>query len=258
MYQKLDNKSKIFFIILFVLFIVLLGFFIYKIANKKEKDKEKEKEVPKKSEKWNFIKNKNIQIMKDSNDYEYIECNILINTKSNKKYSYIGVYDFIASDEEEGKYFPLPPVPLPTSIKNLETIGDELRDFIFHVNLDFRITYIPGKGYKIYSIVRPHIRDPTSLYELGYFKQEPSNKLQDISNYLIDILYLQNKDRMKYVMKTEKQPLFWDFEQKDNKFYIKTKNQNKSLSVVKEMHIGLVDNTEYDIKIEPTFPLSFV
>ena len=209
---------------------------------------------------WFFIKGQNLNINVDPNGNEYIECNILINNPHDGKYDYIGIYDIMRSHEKI-QYSRLPPMLLPTSIKNLEDIQnleeEDIKYTFIPVNLNFRITYIPGRGYKIFSIAKPYIVNPTLFYQKGFLIEPgPTDKLQDISKYLININYLKMNDRdegMKELNK-EKPTLFWEFEKTINGgLYIKSKN--KTLHVFEDA-VGL-DNSnviQSEIKLQPTFP----
>ena len=231
-------------ILILIIISVVLYFTVFKEKNSEEK--------------WSFIKKEDFKIKKDSNGHEYIECNILINSNSGE-YKYIGMFDLIKRDFAE-EYYRMPPILYNTNVDKLidYTLDNDM--FIFPPNFKYRITYVPNKGYKIDNISDPHILDPTTLYDNKLLKK-PSNKLHDISQYLIDSKYLESEDHRDKVteeMDKQKPQLFWDFEIKDNKLHIKTKDTNKSLVVIKDdmmEPIGLSTyNTKYNIKLQKTFP----
>ena len=129
----------------------------------------------------------------------------------------------------------MPPILYNTNVDKLidYTLDNDM--FIFPPNFKYRITYVPNKGYKIDNISDPHILDPTTLYDNKLLKK-PSNKLHDISQYLIDSNMFKDDNKvegLKELIK-EKPQLFWNFETKDNKLCIKTKDKNKSLFVAKD------------------------
>ena len=243
----------IYIILAIIVILAITGVVLYFTVFKKENS----------GKNWSFIKNENFKIQKDVYGHEYIECNILINSNDGK-YKYIGLIDLIKKEMTQEKYDRIPPTLYNTSVEKVsdDYVSEHNHELkILPANFKYRITYIPDKGYKIDNIAESHITDPTNYYESKLLKK-PSNKLRDISQYLIDSNMFKDDNKvegLKELIK-EKPQLFWNFETKDNKLCIKTKDKNKSLFVVKDDRdpiefVGLSTyNTKYNIKLQKPFP----